>query len=383
MIVTGEASGDLHGAKLVAALRDMAPSLRFSGMGGPAMAEAGVELLFDAARVSVVGISEVFSQLGEIFTAQRTLGTFLQQKRPDLLILIDLPDFNLILAKKANKLNIPVFYYISPQVWAWRTGRVKTIAKRVQHVGVILPFEEQFLRERGVAATYVGHPLLDSVHCTLNTSELAKTHDIAENALCVGLLPGSRKKEVMALLPDFLAGAELLQQQFSEKIQFLLPLAPSLCKETLQKCHIEKYAEKLDIRIIADDRYSLMARCAAVVAASGTVTLELALLDVPTVVTYRLSPLSLWLARRLVRLDYFSLVNLIAAEEVIPELLQQEVTPESIASHLHGLLSDTEQRNLMKKGLQKVREKLGAPGASKNAARLALKILTQQTDDKR
>ena len=377
LIVTGEASGDLHGANLVRAMREADPTVCFSGMGGHEMAQAGVELLFDSARVSVMGVAEVFSHIGDILHAQKVLRAFLREKRPDLLIIIDLPDFNLMLAKKAKQLSIPVFYYICPQVWAWRSGRVKTIGRRVDEVGVILPFEEQFLRERGVAATYVGHPLLDSVSCDLTPVQFSEKYQIPKDATCIGLLPGSRGREVTSLLPDFLKSARLLQQQSGRPLIFLLPLATSLKEDVLAECRFEHYGKFLDIRVIRENRYALMARCDAVVAASGTVTLELALLDVPTVVTYRLSPLSYRIGRLLIKLKHFSLVNLIAEREIIPELLQDEVTPEAIAGHLNTLTTDAEAIARMKGGLAEVRERLGASGASRKAAQLAFSILSR------
>jgi len=375
MIVTGEASGDLHGANLARAMRKMDDSLRFVGMGGEEMSSAGVELLFDAGKVSVVGVAEVISHLPDIFRAQRVLKKYLAEFRPDLLIIIDLPDFNLLLAKFAKKLGIKVFYYICPQVWAWRSGRVKTIRERVDTVGVILPFEESFFRERGVTANYVGHPLLDTVHLTKTRADFLAHHGIPREQRCVGLLPGSRKNEVASLMPTFLAAARQLQEKSSEPLIFLVPLASTITKEELFSHGIEAYRETLDIRVIRGDRYNLMAACACVVAASGTVTLELALLDVPMVVTYRLSPLTYRLGRLLVKLQYFSLVNLIAGKEVVPELLQDEVQPDAIARLLQPFLFQTEKKAAVLRDLAKVREKLGTQGASERAAQLALQML--------
>lgn len=375
MVVTGEASGDLHGAKLVKAMRQRDPALSFVGMGGEEMADSGVQILYDAGKVSVVGVAEVVSHLPEIFRAQQVLRRYLAEHRPDLLIIIDLPDFNLLLAKFARKLGIKVFYYICPQVWAWRSGRVKTIRKLVDAVGVILPFEEQFLQERGVAATYVGHPLLDSVSVTQNRSEFRQFHGIAEERRCIGLLPGSRKKEVASLLPVFLAAARQLQQMCDEQLSFLIPLASTITTTDLDLAELGDYQADLDIRIIKGERYNLMAACDCAVAASGTVTLELALLDVPMVVAYKLAPLTYRLGKLLIDLQHFSLVNLIANTEVVPELLQDQVTPEAISHHLHAFLYNTETRAVVLDGLESVRQQLGTEGASDRAAQLAVKIL--------
>ena len=375
MIVTGEASGDLHGANLVKAMLKSDETINFAGMGGEEMGSAGVELLFDAAKVSVVGVAEVISHLPDIFKAQKVLKKYLAKSRPDLLIIIDLPDFNLLLAKFAKSLGIKVFYYICPQVWAWRSGRVKTIRERVDTVGVILPFEESFLRERGVVANYVGHPLLDTVHVTQTRAEFFEHHGIPQERRCVGLLPGSRKKEVASLLPTFLAAARKLQEKNSERLSFLVPLASTINEQELLSHGVEEYSTDLDIHIIRGDRYSLMAACECVVAASGTVTLELALLDIPMVVTYRLSSLTYRLGRLLIKLEHFSLVNLIAGKEVVPELLQDEVQPEAIADFLQSFLFQTDKRAKVLNGLAKVRDKMGTEGASERAAQLALHML--------
>ena len=375
MIVTGEASGDLHGANLLRAMRHRNPDLTFCGMGGSELASLGMEILFDARKVAVVGVIEVFSHLGDILKAQKTLKNRMRERPPALLIIIDLPDFNLLLAKKAKQLGIPVFYYITPQVWAWRSGRVKTIAERVDKVGVILPFEEAFFNDRGIAAEYVGHPLLDSVKLSHTLLDFREKNQIPPGFRCVGILPGSRKKEISTLLPIFLEAAERIQKESSEKFIFLLPLASTLDEKDLWQNGLQKGDTGLDIRIIRGDRYDVMAACEAVIAASGTVTLELALLDVPMVVTYKFSPLTYQLGRMLVKLKYFSLVNLIAGEEVVPELLQDEVRPENIARNILEILNNSERSERIRKGLLDVRERLGKKGASDRAALLALNML--------
>ena len=374
MIVTGEASGDLHGANLVKAMRASNPNLHFCGMGGPELASLGMEILFDAKKVAVMGLVEVFSHLPSIFSAQKILRHRLQTKPPQLLIIIDLPDFNLMIAKKAKKLGVPVFYYITPQVWAWRSGRVKTIHDRVDQLGCILPFEEQFFRKRGVAATYVGHPLLDEVHTTLTRTEFCEKYQIDSDAKCVGLIPGSRSKEISFLLPDFLAAAQKMQEESEEKITFLLPQASTISREELDQNGLAEYVDKLDIRVIASDRYELMASCDAVVAASGTVTLELAILGVPMLVTYRGAPFTHWIGKKIITLPWFSLVNLIADREIVRELLQDAVTPAVIAEELTSLISG-DKREEMLSGLREVNDLLGGPGASEKAAQVALKML--------
>ncbi len=375
MIVTGEASGDLHGANLLRALQAKVSDLEVCGMGGAELASLGVNILYDAAKVSVVGIFEVFSHLKDIISAQRILRRRLVTHRPDLLILIDLPDFNLLLAKKAKKLGIAVFYYISPQVWAWRSGRVKTLRDRVDKIGVILPFEEEFFRLRGVDAEYVGHPLLDTVATSASKEQFCAQQHIPVDTRCIGLFPGSRKREVASLLPDFFLAGRILQSSTTEKLVFLIPQASTITIHDLEEAGIANARKHLDIRIVREERYNLMAACAVVVAASGTVTLELAILEVPMIVTYKLSPLTYFLGRLLVKLEHFSLVNLIAGYPAVPELLQGEVTPKRIADEVAAILLQPDKRQDMKKALKDVKERLGAAGASGKAANVVVALL--------
>lgn len=382
MIVTGEASGDLHGANLVRALQSRSSDLSFCGMGGSELKSLGVDILFDAAKVSVVGIVEVLARLKDIFSAQSILKKRMVADPPDLLILIDLPDFNLLLAKKAKKIGIPVFYYIPPQVWAWRQGRTEIIRERTDKVGVILPFEESFFKKRGVDARYVGHPLLDSVRTTLTGEEFYEKYDIAPGKCCIGLLPGSRKQEVRSLLPIFLEAAEIITANLREQPPvFLVPLASTLSENDLDEAGLNRYRAVLDIRVIAEDNYNLMNSCQAVVAASGTVTLELAILSTPMVIVYKLSRITYMLAKLLVKLEYFSLVNLIAGKKVVTELLQDEVKAVTVAEQLLLLVGETEERKKVLLSLEEVRKKLGGAGASEKAAELVFEILGEKTPD--
>ncbi len=376
MIVAGEASGDMHGARLVQAMLESEPGLSFFGMGGPAMAGAGVELLYDAARLAVVGITEVLAHLGDILAARRRLIRRMRTTRPALLILIDFPDFNLHLAAKAKQLGIPVFYYISPQVWAWRSGRVRKIGRLADRIGVILPFEQRFYAERGVTVDFVGHPLVDTVEARLGREEFFRRHNLdqPEDRPVIGLLPGSRTREIQALLPVFLAGAGLLQDNLSRRPVFLLAVAPTISREQLHDHGLETWQNRLDLHVIDQDRYDLMAACDCVAAASGTVTLELAILGIPMLTAYRLSPRTYLLGRLLIRsIRYFSLVNLIADREVIPELLQDQVTPEAVARLLAELLGRAGRRQA--DDLGEVRRRLGPAGAAHRAARIALQTM--------
>ncbi|MBA3002958.1 MAG: lipid-A-disaccharide synthase [Desulfurivibrio sp.] len=369
MIVAGEASGDMHGARLIAALKEQAPEAQVCGIGGPELTRQGVEILYDSSQLAVVGIVEVISHLSFIREALRILENRLKEQQPDLLILIDYPDFNLIMAKKAKRLGIPVFYYISPQVWAWRSGRVKTIKKLVDRMAVILPFEQEFYRKRGMTVDFVGHPLMDSVRTTRTREDFLQSLGIAPESTVIGILPGSRKREIAGMLPIFLEAAKCMQDQLVKPV-FLLPLAPTLCEDDLLANGLAESG--VEVKVIRENRYDLMGACGAVMAASGTVSLELAILDVPMVISYRVSPLTYFLGRRLIKVQYASLVNLVAGREVVPELLQNEALPEKIASATVRLIANQAERTKHLNGLAEVRKKLGGAGASAKAAKLAL-----------
>lgn len=369
MVVAGEASGDLHGAHLVAAMKELAPDLSLCGMGGSELRRQGVEILYDAAKMAVVGLVEVIAHLSDIRAARKILVDELRNNPPNLLILIDYPDFNLMLAQKARQFGIPIFYYISPQVWAWRSGRVKKIGRIIDRMAVILPFEKEFYQKRGVDVDYVGHPLLDFVRRTMSRSDFCRLHHIKPDNILLGILPGSRKKEIRAMLPVFLETAQRMTE-IRGNLTILLPLAPSLTMEDLIECGLDGH--RLEIMVISKDRYDLMASCDLAIAASGTVTLELAILDVPMVVAYKVSPLTWFVGNMLVKVDFASLVNLIAGREVVRELIQHEATAEKIISALQDIRPGSIKRQDMLKDLADVRRKLGGGGASMQAARLAL-----------
>jgi lipid-A-disaccharide synthase len=372
MIITGEASGDMHGANLIREMKNLRPGLSVFGMGGEALRGVGVEPLFDAAKLAVVGFSEVFGHLRDILSARRILAHHMESRRPDLLILIDLPDFNLMMAAKAKKIGIPVFYYVSPQVWAWRSGRVRKIRRLVDRMAVIMPFEKDFYRQWGMEVDFVGHPLLDEVKVKKRKEDFLSNHGIDFNGQkVVGILPGSRRKEISTMLPVFIDAAKLLVKRLGP-LTFLLPVAPSLSNVDLEQCGLAESG--LDIRTIRGGRYDLMAACDAVMAASGTVTLELAILKVPMVVSYRVSPFSYFLGRKFIQVDYASLVNLIAGREVVPELLQDDATPEKICGEVAELLEDRKVCDAMKGELAAIAASLGGPGASRRAAALAIEL---------
>ncbi|MBU0674664.1 MAG: lipid-A-disaccharide synthase [Proteobacteria bacterium] len=376
MIVAGEASGDMHGANLIREMKKMA-QVRVYGMGGKDLATQGVEILFDASRLAVVGLSEVFSHLGDLRKAQRVLAKRLESNRPALLILIDFPDFNLMLAKKAKLLGIPVFYYISPQVWAWRSGRVKKISRLVDKMAVILPFEEAFYKQRGMDVEFVGHPLLDTVKRQTDPEDFLASLGIRGGGQrIVGLLPGSRRKEIRTMLPLFLAAAKRIQKSIPETL-FLLPIASTITLDELNESGLAQ--STVPVIPVEGHRYDLMAACEVVMAASGTVTLELGILGIPMVVSYRVSPLSYAIIKRLSQSKYISLLNLVAGCQVVPELIQDAATPESLSEALVTLLSDKAQSSKMKEEIAWVIGMLGERGASSRVAQLALALASDQT----
>ncbi len=375
MIVAGEASGDLHGAGLVKAMRGERADLLFFGMGGKELKQAGVEIVCDADKVAVMGLTEIFSALKDILTTLRILKKEMRARNPRLLILIDFADFNLRLAKEAEKLGIPVFYYITPKVWVWRKRRVRQLARYVDMAGVILPFEEDYLCNKGVNAEYVGNPVLDAVHVNMERAEFCRKYNIDPSKTIVGILPGSRKKEISSLLPVFLEAARRMQLKYAKEITFLIPLASTLSLEDLQKNGLQDYQNELDIHVLSGDRYETMAACDAVIAASGTVTLELAVLDVPMVVAYKFDPLTYFIGRILIHIPFFSLVNIIAGKTVVTELLQDQVTSAAVEIELARILFDENVRKFMKKDFQDIRQALGGPGASSKAAKLAFRTM--------
>jgi len=372
MIIAGEASGDLHGAKLVEAMLSRDPSLFVCGVGGRALRRAGVRILVDASDLSVVGITEVFSKIGSLWKGAARVKKLLKSLKPDLLIIIDFPDFNLHAAAVAKRQGIPVFYFISPQIWAWRKGRVKKIKRLVDHVGVILPFEETFYRRHDVPVTFVGHPLLDQddyIGTDVDVPEQDAGNDI-------GLLPGSRDKEVSRNLPVMLAAAAHIRQRHAD-MRFVVSRAPSVAAELVDRI-LESSDSQMDVRIHTGPVGQIFRRCRLVIAVSGTVTLEAAISATPTVIIYGVSWLSYWIGRALIHVDHIGLINLIAGKEIVPELIQKDAAPKPIADCVLSLLDEPDRLKRMRRELVEARDRLGGSGASRRAADLALTILERK-----
>lgn len=368
MIIAGEASGDLHGAHLVKAMKALNPELEFFGIGGHALRDAGVEIRIDNAQIAVVGFSEVFSKLNILFRALRKAKQDLKNRRPSLVILIDFPDFNLLLAAAAKNLGIPVMYYIGPQVWAWRTNRVKKIKKLVDHMVVIFPFEVDFYKKWDVPVTFVGHPLLDGVSAQRAED---RTKSLRRGEILVGLLPGSRNEEVARLFPAMVKTAEILSSRI-KGIRFAVPVASSIRDADMEGMVRGAGAE---ISIVSNKLREILDQATLAITASGTVTLEAALAGTPMIIVYKMSPLSFLLARHLVRVKHIGLANLVARKSIVPELIQQAVSPERIAALALKMIKDEKALEHMRFELGRVAEKLGAPGASERAARVALRLL--------
>ncbi|MCU0580313.1 MAG: lipid-A-disaccharide synthase [Desulfobacterota bacterium] len=373
-IVAGEASGDLHGSLLVEALQRSGRPLRFFGLGGARLGRRGVEMV-SPPPLNVVGFTEVFFRIGQIFRAFQRMKRALVSRRADLLILIDYPDLNLRLARFAHKHRVPVLFYISPQVWAWRTGRVETIRRFVDRLAVILPFEEEFFKARGLAVEFVGHPLLDLLPPGAGGPEAEIPEGDPDRRQRVALLPGSRPAEVQRILPVLLETARRLTEQFPGRLEFLLPLAPTLDPGAVQACLDPLRQEGVAIRLLSGEERDQWKRCDLALVASGTVTLEAALWGVPTIIVYKVSPVNYWIAQRLIQVPYIGLVNWVAGKKIVAELIQDQATPEALIDEARSLLTDQGRRAALQRELARVKEKIGGPGASDRVARIALEML--------
>lgn len=371
LIVAGEASADLHGSNLILAMKDLAPETVFQGIGGKMMEEVGVRTLFSSADMAVVGLTEVLSKLSRITKAYFRLRSILKSDRPNLLILLDYPDFNISLARAAKRFNVPVLYYISPQIWAWRRGRVKKIAERVDRMAVILPFEKELYHEKGVNVAYVGHPLIDALPESIEKNEIRRKLDLENTRPILALLPGSRDKEVSRLLPPMIKASEIIARSHPN-LKCLVPVAPTISPALIQSL-IEQ--SPLDIKMTFDGTYNTLSVCDLALVASGTATLEVAIMQVPMVIVYQVSPVSYWIGKRVVKVPHIGLANLVAGKEIVPELIQDQVTPQRLAEEALNIMESGQKRESMVENLKKVKERLGQGGASRRTARIALEMM--------
>ena len=371
MIVVGEASGDLHGAHLVKALYRRDPTLEIFGVAGDGLKREGIKVIFDVDRLTGMGFAELAGNLKTIWQAYRLLRKALREERPNLLILVDFPEFNLRLARLAKKSGIPVLYYISPQVWAWRKRRTQKIARWVDRMAVVFPFEVPLYQNEGVAVSFVGHPLLDLAYSSEPREWTLTQYGLDPSRQTIAILPGSRSREVAYHLPPMLEAADRLERQL--KMQFILVRATTVERGILDGI-LEKAAVK--VPIAEGNTYNVLHACDLVWAASGTATLETALMLRPMVIVYRLSWLTYALARLLVRVSHIGMVNIIAGESVVPELIQSDVTADKIVAESRAILQDPELRKRIVRKLSQVREKLGSPGASERVAEIAFSMIS-------
>ncbi len=372
MIVTGEASGDHHGALVLQALKQRFPNLRCCGIGGDELQQAGMRLLYHCRHLAVVGAIEVLAHAPHIFRAFRILRREIKTSPPDLIIFIDYPGFNLRMAAFASGRKIPVLYYISPQIWAWGQGRAKKIARIVDTMAVIFPFEVPFYKKVGLKAHFVGHPLMDKPIPLLSRSEALQRFGLNDTWPIVGLLPGSRFGEIKRLLPPMLGAAKRIHEKYPDA-QFILPAAPGLNHDQINAA---ASALQAPVRVVSSNFYDALNCCDIALVTSGTATLQTAMLGKPMIIVYRISALTYFLGRLMIQIPRIGLANIVAGSMVAPELIQHNATADRIAEEALALLSDDKRQSDVKQKLDTVKQALGGPGASERVATLAADMLT-------
>ncbi len=376
LLSCGEPSGDLYAGALTRELRALDPGVRVSGLGGPELAAAGGTLIEDYRGLAVTGLTEALAKVPRSYATIRRLTRAARTERPDALVVIDFPDFNFPLARRVKRLGIPVIYYISPQIWAWRAGRLKTIRAIADRVLVIFPFEAQIYEQAGVPVEFVGHPLVDLAAPSAPRDTFLRAHGLRPDAPTVAILPGSRPNEVARILPDLAAAARLIGERVPAA-QFLLARAPNLDDHLFDAVH-----GGAAIAAIEGDTDAILASADVALTASGTATVQTALHDTPMVVVYRLSPMTYRIGRRLVKVDTVGMVNLIAGEKIVPELIQDRFTPDAVADEAVSMLTDPGRVATIREGLARVRAKLGGPGASRRAAEAILQVVKARSSSR-
>ncbi|MFW6386381.1 MAG: lipid-A-disaccharide synthase [Bacillota bacterium] len=369
MVVAGEASGDMHAARIVRELKDRKPELEFFGMGSTQMAEAGVEILIDPLEVSTIGFADALPNLKTHLEHLKILKRRMKHKQPDVVLLVDYSGFNMVMARVAAKQGVPAVNCFPPSAWIWGKWRAKWMARYNTTIAAVLPRERDVYRQVGADVKFVGHPLLDIAGIDVGVEKIYEFLELEEDRMVVGLLPGSRKTEIERLLPSMLSAAEGLRREFPE-LQFVLPLAEGVDGDPVR----EQIAEhNLIVRVVKGMTYEVMEVADLLVTASGTAALEAVIRETPMVVVYKTGDFTYRLGRFLVDSDYISLPNIIAGKEIVPELLQEEVKPDRIYEEMSKLLRRPYLTNNMEKRLQKVKQQLGKPGATGRIADLILK----------
>lgn len=373
LMVAGERSGDIYGAELAKVIRERLGDVEIFGCGGEAMRQAGVETIIDAGSLTMVGITEVFMGLPRVYQAFGQLVEEVKRRKPQLAIPIDFPDFNLRLAKKLKPLGIRVAYFVSPQVWAWRSGRVNELKASIDKMFCIFDFEQAIYQKAGVPVEYVGHPLVDMVKPHLTREEFYTRAGLDPKVTTVALLPGSRQQEVITILPRMLDAATLMS--LKREVQFVVAVAPSLDAAWLEKAMLECYVGRATVRAVTHATYDALQHADVAVVASGTATVEATLRERPMVVVYCVAPLT-WLAGKLlVDVPFYSMVNILAGKRLVPELMQSEFSAHNVASHVEYLLDHAEARESMVTEFRSIKARLGTGGAIRRAAEAMLQLL--------
>ena len=369
----GESSGDQHAANMFLELRKYRPDIQGIGMGGAKMAQAGIDVRYDSSNIAVIGLVEVIKHYGEIRRALKLMQKIISDEQPDLLVCVDYKEFNFKLARYAKQCGIKVLFYVSPQIWAWRPGRVKKYGEVIDMMAVIFPFETAYYEAESVPVRYVGHPSVDKVHPQHSKEEDLVRFGLDQKKTIIGILPGSRANEIKRMLPVMLKAAEEIQNDMPE-VQFLLPQADSISDALL-----EEYLSQSPVKIITvkNQPYDVIQCCDVVMTTSGTATLEIALLTVPMVITYKLSPLTYILGRWLVNTRFIGLPNIIAGKGIVKEFIQHEATSENLAAEVNRILTDKVYADAMRDNLSQVKAQLGEGGGSKNMAELAWTMLSK------
>lgn len=367
----GESSGDQHAANMFLELKKRYPEISGIGMGGTKMRQAGIDVRYDSAGIGVIGLVEILKHFGEMLRALNLMKQIVASEKPDLLICVDYKEFNLRLAKCAKRLGVKVLFYVSPQVWAWRPGRVVTYGKAIDMMAVIFPFETRYYEAKNVPVRYVGHPSVDKVHPNRSKTENFALFGLDSSRPIVGLLPGSRSNEIKRILPVMLEAVSKLAER-QPGLQFLLPQADSISDAELSE-HLRHTT--VSIQVIKQQPYDAIQCCDAVMTTSGTASLEIALLGIPMVIVYRLATLSYWLGKQLVKIPFIGLPNIIAGKAIIKELIQQQLTADNLVAEIERLLYDPNYRQSSLEQLMQVKQQLGVGGGSKNMALLAMEML--------
>ena len=367
LIIAGETSGDLHGARVLQALREKHPHVSFFGIGGQRMAAQGQEQFYTTKEMALIGFTEVIRHLPFLLRVFRHLEEEILKRKPDCAVLIDYPGFNLRLAKTLKKHGVPIVWYIAPQVWAWHASRVHKMARLLDHLAVVFPFEVPFFENAGLPTTFVGHPLLEVLHPEYERQQFFEKFNLNTDNKILALLPGSRRQEVMRLLPDMLATAAQIKSRFND-VQIVIAQSPDL-DTSIYEDHLQ-HIKLDDVKLIQNATYSIMDYSDACIVASGTATLETGCFATPLAVVYRVSPMTYAIGKRLVKLKNIGLINIVAEEEIVPEFVQHEFTPENVANYISRLFEEPEYAAAIKAKLQRVREKLGEHGAAQRVAEL-------------